>query len=108
MIEIRQVTEPEQALVPPLCELLIDAVHNGASVGFLAPLTIDRAARSNRLALRSIVESVRPRLLVHGHYHYRYNGVHRCDDGYTTEVVGLGRDGQGEDSWVVVDLDLWK
>lgn len=70
--------------------------------------TIDRAARSNRLALRSIVESVRPRLLVHGHYHYRYNGVHRCDDGYTTEVVGLGRDGQGEDSWVVVDLDLWK
>ena len=28
-----------------LCELLIDAVHNGASVGFLAPLSIDRAAR---------------------------------------------------------------
>ncbi len=45
MIVIRQVTEPEQALIPPLCELLIDTVHNGASVGFLAPLSIDRATR---------------------------------------------------------------
>lgn len=45
MVEIRQVVKPEQSLIPPLCELLIDAVHNGASVGFLAPLSIDRAAR---------------------------------------------------------------
>lgn len=54
MIEIRQVTEPEQALVPPLCGLLIDAVHNGASVGFLAPLTIDRAARYWEQVLASL------------------------------------------------------
>ena len=39
MIVVRQVIEPEHALIPPLCELLIDAVHNGASVGFLAPLS---------------------------------------------------------------------
>lgn len=45
MIVIRQVVEPEQALIPSLCELLIDTVHNGASVGFLAPLSVDRAAR---------------------------------------------------------------
>ena len=31
---------PEQALLPSLCELLIDAVHGGASVGFLAPLAM--------------------------------------------------------------------
>lgn len=70
--------------------------------------TIERAARSNRLALRSIVESVRPRLLVHGHYHHRYDGLHRCDDGYPTKVIGLGRDGQAERSWVVIDLDDWR
>ena len=45
MIVVRQVTEPEPALIPSLCELLIDTVHNGASVGFLAPLASDRAAR---------------------------------------------------------------
>lgn len=70
--------------------------------------TIDRAARSNRLALRSIVEAVRPRLLVHGHYHHRYDGLHRCDDGYPTQVIGLGRDGQGDRSWVVIDTDAWR
>ncbi len=45
MIVVRQVAEPEQSPIPPLCELLIDTVHNGASVGFLAPLSIDRATR---------------------------------------------------------------
>ncbi len=44
MVVVRQVTEPEPALIPSLCELLIDTVHNGASVGFLAPLTNDRAS----------------------------------------------------------------
>jgi acetyltransferase len=32
------------ALMPGLCELLIDAVHGGASVGFLAPLSAAEAA----------------------------------------------------------------
>ena len=55
MIEIRQVTEPEQALIPPLCELLIDTVHNGASVGFLAPLSIDRAGKHLKLTPSAFV-----------------------------------------------------
>jgi GNAT superfamily N-acetyltransferase len=35
---VRQVTLPEGSLLAPLSDLLIDAVHDGASVGFLAPL----------------------------------------------------------------------
>ena len=57
-IVIRQVTEPEQALLPPLCELLIDIVHNGASVGFLAPLSIDRATRYWQQVFASLGEGL--------------------------------------------------
>ena len=35
---VRQVMVPEASLIAPLSDLLIDAVHNGASVGFLVPL----------------------------------------------------------------------
>ncbi len=38
MTHIRQVTKAEPAIESSLCELLIDSVHNGASIGFLAPL----------------------------------------------------------------------
>jgi acetyltransferase len=45
MITIRQVPKAEASLIPHLCELLRDAVHNGASVGFLSPLSPQNAAR---------------------------------------------------------------
>jgi len=34
----RRATAAEPALLPGLCRLLIDSVHGGASVGFLAPM----------------------------------------------------------------------
>ncbi len=40
---MRQVAPSEQHLVPGLSALLIDAVHGGASVGFLAPLSLETA-----------------------------------------------------------------
>ena len=40
---IREVTSAEATLVPSLCVLLEDAVHGGASVGFLAPLARETA-----------------------------------------------------------------
>lgn len=43
MISIRQLDGSSHAAVEPLCDLLIDAVHGGASVGFLAPLDRARA-----------------------------------------------------------------
>ena len=39
MVTIRQVTSADQTTVTGLCELLLDAVNGGASVGFLAPLS---------------------------------------------------------------------
>lgn len=45
MPSLRPVPTAEPTLLDPLCDLLIDAVHGGASVGFLAPLSRDRAAR---------------------------------------------------------------
>ena len=43
MFTLRQVHAAEPGLMGPLSALLIDAVHGGASVGFLAPLSADRA-----------------------------------------------------------------
>ena len=44
-IAIRRVAASQDDLLGPLCALLIDAVDSGASIGFLAPLTQERAAR---------------------------------------------------------------
>jgi GNAT superfamily N-acetyltransferase len=43
VITIRRLTEQDSADLPSLGALLIDAVQDGASVGFLAPLTQERA-----------------------------------------------------------------
>ena len=45
MIRIRRIEGAEAAVLAPLAHLLRDAVHDGASVGFLAPLTEAPAAR---------------------------------------------------------------
>ena len=43
MTSIRLITQPTPALLDGLCQLLIDSVNGGASVGFLAPLSHDKA-----------------------------------------------------------------
>jgi acetyltransferase len=45
MVSVRRVHGFDETLHAGLSALLIDAVHDGASVGFLAPLTEDRARR---------------------------------------------------------------
>ncbi len=44
-IAVRRVGPHESALIEPLSDLLIDAVHSGASVGFLAPVTRETSYR---------------------------------------------------------------
>ena len=56
----------------------------------------------HREMLRLIVDEVRPRVLVHGHYHHRYEDVLR-GDGYATKVIGLDRNKTGKDAWTVLD-----
>jgi GNAT superfamily N-acetyltransferase len=53
-ISVRQVVAREELLVQGLCGLLIDAVEHGASVGFLAPLAAQTAARYWEQALSSL------------------------------------------------------
>ena len=42
---MRQVYGAEPGLIEPLAALLIDAVHSGAAVGFLALLPVDAACQ---------------------------------------------------------------
>src|SRR5947209_7600362 len=42
-MQIRQLTDPTQEQVEALAELLIDCVEGGASVGFMQPMTRDKA-----------------------------------------------------------------
>lgn len=44
-VVVRRVAATETSLIEPLGELLIDAVHSGASIGFLAPVSRETADR---------------------------------------------------------------
>lgn len=57
-VALRRVHAGEAALLEPLAELLIDAVHSGASVGFLAPLAASTAQDYWRGVLQSVGESL--------------------------------------------------
>jgi hypothetical protein len=56
----------------------------------------------NRAALESIIDVVRPRLVVHGHYHHRYSA--KWGD---VKVEGLAQDQTGVDSWLIIETDDW-
>ncbi len=64
---------------------------------------LDKAAAHQRL-LRSVVEEVKPKRIIHGHYHWRYDDV--ADFGYgPVEVSGLSFDDRKlEDNLLIVDL----
>jgi predicted phosphodiesterase len=64
----------------------------------------DEISRGNRLAVTAVVEATRPKLLVHGHYHYRYSSQYTQN---TPQVEGLGRDGMLRDSWLVIEPEAW-
>lgn len=71
-------------------------------------LKMDAESLANRGMLRSVVDEVRPKLLVHGHYHLRYqdNLEGRGPNGeiYRTEIMGLDRDGSGPGSWIELEV----
>jgi predicted phosphodiesterase len=58
---------------------------------------------ANRRVLRAVVDEVRPRLLLHGHYHHRNSEVLELDDGWKVNVEGLGRDGMGHKAFVTLE-----
>jgi hypothetical protein len=62
----------------------------------------DDESKGNRLAVTVVMEAVKPRLLVHGHYHHRYSAKIG-----QTQVEGLDRDDQGPGSWLVIEPAMW-
>ncbi|WP_099021218.1 metallophosphoesterase family protein [Mycolicibacterium palauense] len=64
------------------------------------------ASNAHRAVLRKICDGVRPRILIHGHYHKRYNSLLQYPDGTATRVFGLAEDGthQFSDNFVIWDL----
>lgn len=61
------------------------------------------ASDIHRSILRTVVDDVSPRLLVHGHYHCRYHEQLPLRNGTTCHVHGLGDDGGSlsDNLWVV-------
>lgn len=76
----------------------------GATLGDLIPsYETDR----NRAKLRRVVDAVRPKLLIHGHYHRRIKtGLPLEGKGevHWVEIEGLDCDGSGDDQWLVLNL----
>lgn len=70
----------------------------------------------NQRRIQTVVNTLHPRLLLHGHLHYRYTDVVRCGDGdLHTRVEGLScnQDAQGDvlsasfaSSWLRVELRI--
>jgi GNAT superfamily N-acetyltransferase len=58
MVRIFRLGPESQPFVEPLCDLLTDAVHSGASVGFLAPLARETARQYWQLVLSSLGHSL--------------------------------------------------
>lgn len=68
----------------------------------------------NRHRLQRAVRALQPKLLVHGHFHHRYETEIRCgDDGAHTRVIGLGANEPSvwsrasfkpSDAWIFLDL----
>jgi len=61
---------------------------------------MDALSQNSRWFMGQIADAVTPKLVVHGHYHHRYTWAE--DD---RVVVGLNRDGSGDDALYVIDSD---
>jgi hypothetical protein len=53
-----------------------------------------------RQAISAIANEVSPTLLVHGHYHWRYDDVWNGID-----IIGLDCDGTASESWIILDTE---
>jgi predicted phosphodiesterase len=63
----------------------------------------DDESNANRRKLERAIDGTQPDYVLHGHFHERYNGVWPYRDGTEANVIGLGRDGDGIQSYVILD-----
>jgi hypothetical protein len=59
---------------------------------------------ANRRYISTLAARLKPRLLVHGHWHVRYQDVYRPADGPRLQVIGLSRDGDWPGCFAELDL----
>lgn len=62
-------------------------------------------SHNHRLLMRDIVLAVKPKMIIHGHYHHFYRGRFPLDYFNYIPVVGLNCDGSGMDSWYIMDTE---
>ncbi len=62
--------------------------------------TIEKRSRDNRIRMREVFNKITPRLVVHGHYHKRYND--RIND---ATIIGLDCNFNAGDAYTVIDTD---
>jgi len=64
---------------------------------------LEAGSRRSREAIEAIVDEVKPKLLVHGHYHHQYGDVYM-----NTQVIGLHCNGNGSKSIRILDTEEFK
>lgn len=57
----------------------------------------------NRRYLKTIVDLVRPNVLIHGHYHVKRENIYRMGGGRPLRVIGLDCNRSKKDSWIVLE-----
>lgn len=62
-------------------------------------------AEAHRYLVGKVVDATGPGMLLHGHYHRRYNAVRPLPSGAQTAIIGLGDDGCGfQDNMLLLNL----
>lgn len=86
----------------PETQPLVDHMNIMATYwGGLHP-KLEQGSATQRRAIEAIVAKAKPKLLVHGHYHYRYESTYM-----NTKIVGLDCNGTGRKSIYVLDTEEW-
>jgi len=65
----------------------------------------DSASSQNRMAVRAVVDKVKPLRLYHGHFHHRMDSVLTLEDGHPVEIFSLA-DWRGlpfDSTWTILD-----
>lgn len=84
---------------------------NGVTIPRIAlmpnlPQSLDQQAYQHRMILGSVVDQVKPKVLVHGHYHHRYNSQRVNPDNTRTQIIGLDcNHGTIDNNLIFIDLE---
>lgn len=81
--------DEERAIGGGPCDIMLTHdVPTGVDMGIQLMFMHDRPDRENRDRVRRVCDKVKPKLLVHGHYHHHYENMLEGHD-YRTRVIGL-------------------